>query len=93
MATPADMWSHLLPDPLSGSTLRPAGDLLAAALLHAAHARAEAAGAKAAVAELTKQLTTAELDDEALIAQMQHAVREAMAEIVRGRSAPGPAAG
>lgn len=91
MATPADMWSHLLPDPLAGSAPRPAGELLAAALLHAAHARAEAAGAKAAVAELAKQLTTAELDDEALITQMHRAVREALAEIMRGRSEPGPA--
>lgn len=89
MSSPADLWNHLLPDPVSGAAPRPAGDLLASAVLHAAHARVEAAGAKAAVAELARQLTAAELDDDALIARMQDAVREAIAEIVQGRPAGG----
>jgi GH25 family lysozyme M1 (1,4-beta-N-acetylmuramidase) len=82
MPSPADLWNHVLPDPFPGAQPKPARDLLGWAATHAAHARADAAAARAAVAEIAKQVADSDLDVEALITRMQEAVREAMAEIV-----------
>jgi hypothetical protein len=81
--TPAALWNHPLPDPFPGAAPKPAQQLLAWAATHAAFARAEAAGARAAVAELAKQFTATDFDDEELISRMQQAVRATMAEILR----------
>ncbi|MFN2494454.1 MAG: hypothetical protein ABR608_00890 [Pseudonocardiaceae bacterium] len=81
LVTPAELWNCPLPDPFPGAAPKPTRELLAWAATHAAFARAEAAGARAAVAELAKQFTTA-VDDEELISRMQQAVRATMADIM-----------
>lgn len=88
MPTPQDLWAHKLRDPFVTDPNRPdafktAGDLVAWSATHAAHALAEAAGARAAIAEFAKQFAAEDFDAEALILRMQEAVRGAMAEIVR----------
>jgi hypothetical protein len=82
MATPAEVWSYVLPDPFQGAKPKSAADLLGWAAAHAAYARGEAAGARAAIAELTRQVAAADIDEDALIDRMQEAVRTAMAEVV-----------
>ena len=82
LVTPAELWNCPLPDPYPGAAPKPARELLAWAATHAAFARAEAAGARAAVTELAKQFITADPDDEEVISRMQQVVRATMADIL-----------
>lgn len=93
MPTPADLWNFMLPDPAANSQPKPAYALLGWACAHANWAReraiaaqAEAAAARAAVAELARQFAQSDFDNEALIARMHEAVVMAMNEAAQSET-------
>lgn len=87
MATPAEIWGHMLPDPYVAPDGRRAEPKAARVLLqwaatHAAYAKEQAVTARAEVAALRSAVTElaahADLDVDALVAQMDAKFREAL---------------
>lgn len=82
MPSAQEIWDHLIPDPYPNAQPKRARDLLGWAATHAAYARAEAAGARAAIAELAKQVDAGdnEIDVDALVSRLEDATRAVLAE-------------